>query len=159
MALSKQALVAKAEDLYIYSDFNQQEICDILGITDKTLRGWIKKYGWEETKKSNSITTPKIISVLIKSIYDHTNGDASDVIDNADKIVKLSSAVEKLKGKELYLHNYIEVFKDIISWLFTKGDQKRMVPGNDGEITLNGNEAAKVLNLWMKDFLQEKIHG
>lgn len=161
MALSKEAIRAKAEDLYVFSDLNQQDICEICGITDKTLRDWRDKYGWEEIKKNNSITTPKIIATLNKRLYElSTEGEGKTVIDNADKISKVAAAIEKLRGKDLYLYNYIEVFKDITSWLFTQGDVKRMIKGREGEeVILNGNEAARMLNLWMKDFIQMKIHG
>lgn len=160
MALSKESIRAKAQDLYVFSDFNQQEICDICEISDKTLRDWRDKYGWEELKKTNSITTPKIIAVLNQRLYDLSNeGDGQAMVNNADKISKIAAAIEKLRGRELYLANYIEVFKDITNWLFTQGDSQKMHLVDSEEVVINGVEAAKMLNAWMKDFINVKIHG
>ncbi|WP_420581949.1 hypothetical protein [Reichenbachiella sp.] len=160
MALSKDSIRAKAHDLYVYSDFNQQEICDICEISDKTLREWIKKHGWEEERKQNSITTPKIIAALNQRLYElSTEDDGKAMIANADKISKIAAAIEKLKGRELYLSNYIEVFKDITNWLFTQGDSQKMHLIDGDEVVVDGVQAAKMLNAWMKDFINVKIHG
>lgn len=159
MALSSEGKKAKAYELYVNSDFNQSEICEIVGVSDKTLREWRDENGWEEAKKANSITAPKVIALLNQKLYELSEGQAGEMVNNADKISKIAAAIDKLRGKELYLSNYIEVFKDFTNWLFTQGDIQKMQIISEEEVVVNGVEAAKLINLWMKDFIGTKIRG
>ncbi len=160
MAHSKDHVKPKAHDLYVYSNFNKSEICDMCGITDKTLRDWADKGNWEEEKKQASITTPKIISALNQRLYDlSTEDDGKKMVDNADKIAKIAAAIEKLRGKELYLFNYIEVFQEFTDYLFSISNVEKSCTTDAGSKTVNGLESAKLLNLFMKDFINTKING
>lgn len=58
-----------AETFTLESDMNQGEICEVVGITDKTYRSWYKKYGWEKLKEANNVTVGKIIARFYSKIY------------------------------------------------------------------------------------------
>lgn len=155
MAHKNEAIKAKAEDLYCYSDFNQSEICEICEISEKTLRDWRDKGGWEDIKKSNAITTPKIVQKLQERLYTLSQDDSV----KEDRLVKLAASIDKLRGQDLFLHNYIKVFKEFTDFLFTKGNENKTIAQAEGELKINGSEAGKLLNLHMKDFIHSKIHG
>jgi transposase-like protein len=180
MALSSESKIKWAEDLYTGSDLNQSEICEIVEISDRTLRDWRDKFGWEEVRKAGRITTPKIITKLNQLLYDEmerTGPDAEELANisrqleielekekpdksrvsqlkqmlamemgksgpDADQIVKYSKSIEYLKNKELVLSDYIKMFRKFTEWLF-----------------IRNSEAAKTLNVYMKDFVNFIIHG
>jgi transposase-like protein len=180
MALSSESKIKWAEDLYTGSDLNQSEICEIVEISDRTLRDWREKYGWEEVRKAGRITTPKIITKLNQLLYDEMEKEKPDpdqLIElndqlaaekekekpnpdevkrlkslisiessksgpDADQIVKYSKSIEYLKNKELVLSDYIKMFRKFTEWLF-----------------IRNSEAAKTLNVYMKDFVNFIIHG
>ncbi len=138
MALSSESKARWAEELYVNSDLNQNEICEIVEISDKTLRDWRDKYGWEEIKKAGSITTPKIIAKINQILFD----EMEKVNPDADQIVKYSKSIEYLKNKELVISDYVKMFRKFTEWLFVRNA-----------------ESAKILNVHMKDFVNYIIHG
>lgn len=158
MALSNETKRLRAQDLYVYSDFNMTDIAEICEVSDKTLRVWRDKYGWQELKKSHAVTSPRIIAQLQQAMFSMSE-DKQQAVGNADKLVKLASAIEKLQGRQLYLANYIEVFQDFTAWMFTRGDHKKKLETKSGRLEADGVQAGKLLNLWMKDFINTKIHG
>lgn len=180
MALSSENKAKWAEELYVNSDLNQVDICEIVEISDKTLRDWRDKYGWEELKKASKITTPQLIAKLNGLLFIEVNKTPPDenVIaqlsfdleieqlqpqpstdevkrlkgailreklksgPDADKIVKFTKSIEYLKNKELVISDYVKMFRKFTEWLF-----------------IRNAEAAKMLNNYMKDFVNFIIHG
>lgn len=61
---------------------------------------------------------------------------------NADKLIKLAATIEKLSDRRLTISHYINAFKDLTTYFFEKDP-----------------ELAKRANLYMQDFIQEKING
>lgn len=47
--------IAKAKKLIIEEHLSKQETAEIIGVSPKTLRNWIKKYGWEKIP-NNDVT-------------------------------------------------------------------------------------------------------
>lgn len=138
MALSSDSKKRWAEELYVNSDLNQGEICEIVETSDKSLREWRDKYGWDEVRKAGRITTPKIIAKLNQLLFNEMEKDAPD----ADQIVKYSKSIEYLKNKELVVSDYIKMFRKFTEWLFVRN-----------------SAVAKTLNVHMKDFVNYIIHG
>ena len=147
MALSSEQKKIHAQELYISSDLNQNEICEIVGITDKTLRDWREKGGWEELRKSQSITTPKIVALLKKQLLELIESEEGDDPEKkdvkfADKVVKLSASIEKLRAKKIELADYIWDFKELTEHLFERD-----------------KELARSVNIHMQDFVKGLMYG
>lgn len=138
MALSTEAKLAQAEDLIINSDLNYQEICEIVGVSDRTLRDYRENSNVDQLRKSAKTTTPKILVKLTDLLLQEMDKEKPD----ADQIVKYSKSIEYLKNKELILSDYIKMFRRFTEWLFVRNA-----------------EAAKMLNVHMKDFIHFIMHG
>lgn len=61
MAARKDSEKALAREYYFTSMYSQKQICELLGISEKTFSGWKEAEGWEETKKAKSAEPVKIM--------------------------------------------------------------------------------------------------
>lgn len=141
MAKNKKGSEAKAIafELFMNTDFSQKEIAEKVGVSEVTLTKWKKDNNWESLKGAETITARKIVANIYSEMYKLS--EASSNV-NADKLIKLAAAIEKLSDRRITVSQYINSFKDLTTYLFEKDP-----------------EVAKKVNMYMQEFIQEKING
>jgi len=130
---------ALALELYMNSDLNQKQICEIIGWTEKTFSENKIKFGWDELKGATTITPHKIISKLYKRLDTMTEEGMPLA---ADEIIKIAKSIEKLTDKRTTISHIINVFKEFNTF----------VMGRDGDL-------GKKVNDLMNEFIAGKING
>jgi uncharacterized protein (UPF0216 family) len=73
----------------------QKDIAARVKISERTIGLWIKKEGWNERRAARTITRGELINKTLATIHDKL--EAKNV--NADELIKLASAIEKLDKK------------------------------------------------------------
>jgi hypothetical protein len=144
MALGRKDKEALAFDLYMHTDKTQKEIVVIVGVTEKTFSQWKQKGKWEELRSAQTLTAGNIIRQLYMRLDEatkQTDKDGKAVLD-ADKIIKLANAIEKLSNKQATISQTINVFKEFISFTMERDP-----------------ELGKKINELQKLFINNKING
>jgi hypothetical protein len=128
-----------AYDLFMNTDKSQQEICEIVNCTAKTLSNWKTKDKWQELKSAQTLTASKIIRQLYMKLDELSQTQGA--LD-ADKIIKIANSIEKLSDRNATMSQAINVFKDFTSWL----------------VGINP-ELAKQVNEAQRTYITHKING
>ena len=127
-----------ALELYLNTDKNQKEICQLAGCSEPTFTKWKKAGKWEEQKGAYEITSSKIITRLYKKLDTLSQAETID----ADKLIKVANTIEKLSDKNATVSQIINTFKDFTGWLFKEDP-----------------ELAKRVNSLQKKYIDLKING
>lgn len=138
MAKKKEQEVAKK--LYVELYKSQKEIAEDLGVTEKTVGDWVKKFNWKQERDArlnNSTNRAENIKKVIAELTDVTldtiekikvaefNGDKQDVLALkkeatriSQEVAMYSKALEKMeKDFKISLSTYLEVMEDIFQSL------------------------------------------
>lgn len=137
--LSNDDKKALAYDLFMNTDKTQNEICEIVGTTPQTFTKWKQVGMWEELKGAVTITSHSIITNVYKKMHDMTSEGGNF---NADALAKLARVIEVISDKKYTISQMFNVFKAFTNWLFPKDP-----------------DAAKLLNKYMKQFVDDQING
>lgn len=117
----------RAYQLFVASTLNRKEIATQIGITEKTLRGWIEAGDWETIRNSRLITQPELrknayaqLAALQKEIAEkHNNVPPKAVSDALSSVLR---QIELLSDQPLF--RYIEVLDDFTNWMSTHNPQQ-----------------------------------
>jgi hypothetical protein len=112
--------------LYL-EDWDQKRIAKTVGVTEQTVSGWKKKYGWENKKTRNAIGRQTAEDTLwelihyqlrqLKRIKDEWEKDSeARLIDKGD-IDALQKMFSAVKGKEPEWINYVKILKELGAFL------------------------------------------
>lgn len=137
--LSNEDKKSLAYDMFMNTDKTQNEICDIVKISPKTFTRWKQDGMWEELKGAMSITSSSIALNVYKKMHEMTSAGGNF---NADSLAKLARVIEVISDKKYTISQIINVFKAFTNWLFPKDP-----------------ETAKVMNKYMKQFVEDQISG
>jgi len=140
MAKEKLSSVDKkavAHDLYFNTDKTRAEICAVAGIAERTFTRWKREGMWEELKGATAITAQSIISNVYRKMHELAMADG-DI--KADALAKLARVVETISDKKYTVSQMFNVFRAFTDWLFPKD-----------------LEAAKTLNRYMREFVEEQV--
>ena len=141
-----------AEELFISTELSQERIAQIVGVTPKTLSGWVNadEGRWKTLRAASSITKGSIVSMLLqqldnllRTIRDRKDGDNFPTSTEADTISKIAGQVEKLEKKN-NLSLTIQVLDEFLEFYFKRKPElaKELAP-----FTLEfAKEKAKTLN-------------
>ncbi len=127
-----------AQDLYLNTTYAQKEICELVDVTEKTFIKWKIDGQWDLLKGALSTTPNQILANLYKRAKELS--EAPEV--NADAIVKISSAIEKLKPTKATISNHINTFREFTTFLL------KVNP-----------ELAQIVNSHQKLFIDEQINN
>lgn len=130
-----EALKQLAQTWFMNTDKSQKEIADIIGVSEVTLSAWAGDGRWAELKAFENASRGGAVRNILKQIFQESQSDKCD----ADKIAKLSSALERLEQKKITVPNIINIFMDFGKWLYPKNAQM-----------------AKDLTKLMNEFVMEK---
>ena len=106
-----------ARSLFLKSDLSRKEIARIAGVTEKTLRRWIKDENWEELKAVESITRKQLLQDAyrqLKRINDYIENELDGIPNKemSDAKAIIRKEIESLSDSPL--HIYIEVSEELI---------------------------------------------
>lgn len=111
---------ANALDLYLNTDMDQKQICTMLDVSQQTFTKWKKEGNWEELKGAETITASKIRSQLLMKMHELSTADKID----ADKLIKVATAIERISDKKATISQSINVFKDFTTWCIKVNPEK-----------------------------------
>lgn len=113
-ALNNDSKRAHALDLYLNTDMNQKQICEIVGWTEKTFSANKEKYNWEQQKGAASITSKKIIAKLYIKLEKLVDEDTI----KADELIKVTKSIESLSNKKVTASHHMNCAKEFTIWMF-----------------------------------------
>lgn len=128
------------------------EIAERVGVSRQSISAWINKNGWKELRAARSITRPELVNKLLVTINNliedvNTGDDPTSVSGLADKLVKLSSVIERL-DKKANIVQTVDVFMAFSDWVEYQAK-------SDPEVTV---AFMKVLNRLHNEFLLERAN-
>ena len=128
------------------------EIATRVGVSRQSVSAWISKGGWKELRAARSITRPELVNKLLVTINNliedvNTGDDPASVGGLADKLVKLSSVIERL-DKKANIVQTVDVFMAFSDWVEYQAK-------SDPEVTV---AFMKVLNRLHNEFLLERAN-
>ena len=128
------------------------EIAERVGVSRQSVSAWINKNGWKELRAARSITRPELVNKLLVAINNliedvNTGDDPTSVSGLADKLVKLSSVIERL-DKKANIVQTVDVFMAFSDWVEYQAK-------SDPEVTV---AFMKVLNRLHNEFLLERAN-
>ena len=128
------------------------EIAERVGVSRQSVSAWINKNGWKELRAARSITRPELVNKLLVTINNliedvNTGDDPTSVSGLADKLVKLSSVIERL-DKKANIVQTVDVFMAFTDWVEYQAK-------SDPEVTV---AFMKVLNRLHNEFLLERAN-
>ena len=128
------------------------DIAERVGVSRQSVSAWINKNGWKELRAARSITRPELVNKLLVTINNliedvNTGDDPTSVSGLADKLVKLSSVIERLDKKSNIVQT-VDVFMAFSDWVEYQAK-------SDPEVTV---AFMKVLNRLHNEFLLERAN-
>ena len=128
------------------------DIAERVGVSRQSVSAWINKNGWKELRAARSITRPELVNKLLVTINNliedvNTGDDPASVSGLADKLVKLSSVIERL-DKKANIVQTVDVFMAFSDWVEYQAK-------SDPEVTL---PFIKILNRLHNEFLLERAN-
>lgn len=139
-----------ARSLYM-SGKEQAEIADMVDVSRVTISKWCVAGGWKEARAAKNVTRPELVNKLLLTIDTlltqvNESGDANTIAGLGDKLVKLSSVIEKL-DKKANVVDAIEVFMAFSKWLeFRSQTDPAVTP-----------ELMKVINKYQDMYITEQM--
>ena len=89
---------------YVERGFTQKDTAEKTGVTSKTVREWIKKFGWKEIRTAKTTSPDKLIknyyellNILVEKRLQIMASDDKDYKGITDEISKVSKAIENLR--------------------------------------------------------------
>lgn len=93
-----------AEKLFVSGNYLQKEVAALVGITEKTMGEWVKKYGWKDRRASFISTRENQIHMLLMQINNIQEQILSREPENrfannkeSDSLAKLSTTMKNLE--------------------------------------------------------------
>ena len=137
----------KAKSLFLTGQYQQKEIAELVGVTEKTITKWKEDEDWESMKVSLLTTRESELRRLYKMLQilnDDIDIRSQDKIPisskEADAVLKLTAAINNLE-LETSIADKVEVGSAFINML------RREDP-----------ELAKTITKWFDIFLQQSIN-
>lgn len=127
--MSREQIRETAKGLFVKSDMSQKEIAVLLGVSEKSVSEWRKKYDWDTAKQIQGITRKSLLEEAYKQL-DAINkkiADKGGIPDKALSDAKAQCLREIERFSDTPTHLYVSVFEDFCTWL-SKNEPKQLVP-------------------------------
>lgn len=121
-----------AQDLYCKGTLTRKAIADAVGVTEKTLRTWINKYGWDDIREAMTVTRKQ----LLTDAYSQLKKVNQQIEDNGGIINKELADAKSILRKEIEqlaespLHVYVEVLDEFTEFIARKAPKQLQVFSN-----------------------------
>lgn len=127
---NKTARREMAQRLYVESNYTQEEVAMIIGVTRQTIVRWSKEYHWQDLKAATSVSPAEQIRQLRQQITNINEAILARPIDErwatpaeADSLNKLAAAISKLE-KDVGIEDLVSVAMAMTSWLRTSDPER-----------------------------------
>lgn len=104
-----------AKLLYINNDFTQKNIAEKIKVTENTIGKWVKDEKWDEQKKALSVSKTTLLKKMYAYLETILDKEEGSIV--ADRVVKITRAIERLQDKKASFENYIEVFQNFTNYV------------------------------------------
>lgn len=126
--MSREQKRETAKGLFVKGGMNGKEIALLLGVTEKTISEWRKKYNWDDDRRTQNITRQALLGEAYKQL-DAINKSITEKGGIPDKNLSDAKAqclreIERFSDTPTYL--YVSVFEDFCAWL-SKYEPKQLV--------------------------------
>lgn len=102
----------------------QKEISSIIGVSEVTITAWKKRYNWEERKQIFTESTHATVDKLRRLLNNYVSSlESLDDDKAADKVAKVTAAIEKLDAHFDFLGSVIVVSEEWIGWSAENDDE------------------------------------
>lgn len=127
-----QAYYKDAERLSVKEGKTQREICELLGISEKTLSRWSSDGEWMRQRKEYLVSTrtgpaDKLKKTLVVMLEQVNPKDILESTRIVDQITKIISAVEKIEGGRDVLGSAIETMDRFSKYLMRVEEDKQVL--------------------------------
>ena len=119
-----------AQRLYVESNYTQEEVAMIIGVTRQTIVRWSKVYNWQALKAATSVSPAEQIRQLRQQITNINEAILTRPVDErwatpaeADSLNKLAAAISKLE-KDVGIEDLVSVAMAMTSWLRTSDPER-----------------------------------
>lgn len=119
---------AQAQRLYVHSGMLQQDIAELLGVSEKTVSQWKQADGWEKQRAAVTTTKEKELArwyAMVAAQNDAIEGRGSGAnfptSSEADALNKMAAAIAKLEA-DAGLSATVNVFMRFTQWLRETAD-------------------------------------
>ena len=119
-----------AQRLYVESNYTQEEVAMIIGVTRQTIVRWSKEYHWQDLKAATSVSPAEQIRQLRQQITNINEAILARPSDErwatpaeADSLNKLAAAISKLE-KDVGSEDLVSVAMAMTSWLRTSDPER-----------------------------------
>lgn len=119
-SMSREQIRETAKGLYVKSGMTQKEIAALLGVSEKAVSEWRKKYDWDTAKQIQSITRKSLLEDAYKqldAINQRITTEKKGIPDKAMSDAKAECLREIEKFSDTPTHIYIDVFEDFCAWV------------------------------------------
>lgn len=128
-----QAYYKDAERLAVKEGKTQREICDLLGISEKTISRWSSEGEWMRQRKEYLVSTrtgpaDKLKKTLLELLEKINPQDLLESTRITDQITKIISAIEKIEGGKDVLGSTIETMDRFTKYLVRVEEDKEDKP-------------------------------
>lgn len=144
--MAKRQLKELAREYYFHTDLNQAEICEKVGIAERTLSNWISQSGWKEEKEQGIVTIAnirhlayRVASKYMKNLEAKIEKNEEVNTEDIKDLSQIATAMEKINDRD-NRSNYIVCFQSFTKWLMQ-----------------NQPDQAKKINDYMDTFLAQKF--
>ena len=127
---NKTARREMAQRLYVESNYTQEEVAMIIGVTRQTIVRWSKEYHWQDLKAATSVSPAEQIRQLRQQITNINEAILTRPVDErwatpaeADSLNKLAAAISKLE-KDVGIEDLVSVAMAMTSWLRTSDPER-----------------------------------
>jgi transcriptional regulator with XRE-family HTH domain len=133
-----EMLKTKAEGLFMDTQLNLKQIAEVVGVSPQTLTKWSNESDptWDELRKLKNVGRPQ----ALKKLYVKLLSLADNETDNADSIIKVANAIEKLSDKKITIPSIINTMMDFGTFVLRRD-----------------MDLAKKINVLQKEYIEEKM--
>nr|WP_315030455.1 YfeC-like transcriptional regulator [uncultured Porphyromonas sp.] len=119
-----------AQRLYVDSNYTQEEVARIIGVTRQTVIRWAKEHHWQELKAATSVSPAEQIRQLRQQIANINDAILTRPLSErwatpaeADSLNKLATAIAKLE-KDVGIEDLVSVAMAMTRWLRTSDPER-----------------------------------
>ncbi len=124
----KKAMIERkkqAEHLFLTTDLSQGKIAEIVGVTEKTLSGWVNADAgaWKTSKAARTITKDRIVAQWYRQLYElnlliESRGEGKQfaTASEADTMSKIATQIDKLE-KAYQFGTYYQIADELVEFI------------------------------------------
>lgn len=139
-----------ARALYLKTQQTQDEICEFVGVSRRTLGLWIKKEAWNDLRSATTVAPINLIAQLNRQlneinekILSRPEGERYATAKESDAMLKIATTIKKLQN-EVGVSEAVHFSMNFLSWMREIGEHDK------------GREFVKYFDSFLQDYAMRK---